>query len=142
MKNLSMNGASYTWIQKNWLGGLRTKLRMNWIAMVGNMERKTKNVVKRLNEQYQNSKYGKLHKKLLENGINADLYVGIGIEMHYPDAHDPSFVIHLFDSQNMAIIDVRGDDEALPKALEIIESLKYRIRRLDKMSKNEIEEYF
>jgi hypothetical protein len=101
-------------------------------------------VVEILRKQYMNSKYGKLHQALLKNGIETELYIGIGIEMYYSDAYNPSFIMHVFDEDNLVIIDKRecADKHLIEKAFEITKSLGYRVKDFDEITEEEIELYF
>lgn len=109
-------------------------------------DERTKLVIKTLKKQYETEKYGKLHRALLKEGIETALYVGMGIEMHYPDAHDPLFTLHVFDNENLIILDRREselkEDPILQKTLKIAKSLKYKIKKLSELSEDERELYF
>jgi len=111
--------------------------------MVDCMPNKSK-VVKILKKQYVSSNYGKLHQALLKNGIETELYIGIGIEMYYPDAYNPSFIMHVFDEDNLAIIDKReyANEPLVKRASKIAKSLGYKVKDFDELTKKEIEFYF
>jgi len=116
--------------------------------MVDTMEKdeKVKQIVKALKRQYKTDKYGKLHRTLSKEGIETDLYIGMGIEMHYPDVYDPLFTLYVFDKENLVILDRRGselrNDPILQKTLKIAESLGYNVKELGGLSKDEQEVYF
>jgi len=109
-------------------------------------DEKVKQIIKTLKRQYKTEKYGNLHKALLKEGIETDLYIGMGIEMHYPDAYDPLFTLYVFDNGNLVILDRREselkDDPILQKTLKIAESLKYKVKELSELSEDERELYF
>jgi len=116
--------------------------------MVDTMEKdeKVKQIVKTLKRQYETDKYGKLHKALLKERIETDLYVGMGMEIHYPDAYDPLFTLYVFDKENLVILDRREselkNDPILQKTLKIAESLKYKVKEINELSEDEQELYF
>lgn len=102
-------------------------------------------IVEILRKQYMSSKYGKLHQALLKNGIEAELYIGIGIEMYHPNAYNPSFMIHVFDEDNVVIMDRREsdiDDSKVQKTMEIAKSLGYELKLIDELTEEEEEFYF
>jgi len=101
-------------------------------------------VVEILRKQYMNSKYGKLHQALLKNGIETELYIGIGIEMYYPDAYNPSFIMHVFDEDNLVIIDKYefANEPLVKRASKIAKFIGYKVKDFDELTEKEIEFYF
>jgi len=110
------------------------------------MDEKVRQIVKALKRQYKKDKYGKLHRALSKQGIETAFYVGMGIEMHYPDAYDPLFTLYVFDSENLVILDRREselkNDPVLQKILRTAKSLKYNIKEVQDLSEKEQEHYF
>lgn len=103
-----------------------------------------KRVIEILRKQYETEKYGKLHRALLKEGIVTDLYVGFGIEMHYPDVYNPSFTLHVFDKENLVILDKREstNNAVLQKTLDIVTSLGYQLKSIEELTKKEWKRYF
>lgn len=107
-------------------------------------DERTKLVINTLKKQYETEKYGKLHRALLKEGIETALYIGMGVEMHHPDAHDPLFTLHVFDNENLIILDRRKPelkDPILQKTLKIAKSLKYKVKELSELSEEVRELY-
>ena len=63
-----------------------------------------KEIEKRLLRQYEEDKYGKLHRAIEEAGVKTDLYVGIGIEMYCPSEEEKEFGLNVFDSENLLFV--------------------------------------
>jgi len=116
--------------------------------MVDPMEKdkKVEKIIDALKRQYDTDKYGKLHRALSKEDIETDLYIGMGMEMHYPDVYDPLFTLYVFDNENLVILDRREselkDDPILQKVLKIAESHGYKVKEIGELSKDEQELYF
>lgn len=112
--------------------------------MILERDEKVKQVVEKLKKQYETEKYGTLHRALSRKGIHTDLYIGIGIEMHYPDAYDTLFSLHVFDEDDLLIVDRREscDDSTLQRTLKIVRSLGYKVKSFDELTEEEQEYYF
>jgi len=116
--------------------------------MVDTMEndRKVGQIIETLKRQYKTNKYGRLHRALLKEGVETDLYIGMGMEIHYPDAYDPLFTLYVFDDANLVILDrcesELKDDPILQKTLKIAESLKYEVKEISELSREERDLYF
>ena len=112
--------------------------------MVDEMQDNVKHVIEILRRPYETEKYGKLHRTLLKEGIETDLYIGFGIEIHYPNVYNPSFTLHVFDKENLVILDKREltNKEALQKMLNIVTSLGYKIKSIEELTEKEWKKYF
>ena len=103
-----------------------------------------KDIFKILEEQYKVMRYGKLHRKIIENGIYMPLYIGFGFEMYYPDTYDTEFVLHVFDNDNLVIIHVVDlkNKEVLNKVIQIAKSLGYNVKFTNELNEKDFEKYF
>jgi hypothetical protein len=108
--------------------------------------RSAKQVEKQLLKQYQEDRYGNLHRALQRAGIETDLYVGIGMEMHHPSEEDKVWGFNVFDDENMIVICIwpkrlsPDQRKTLDKAKSIARSLDYKVKDYRKLSKKQIEE--
>ncbi|MDG6995728.1 MAG: hypothetical protein JRN52_07385 [Nitrososphaerota archaeon] len=97
-------------------------------------------------KQYQEDRYGNLHKALQKAGIETDLYVGIGMEMYHPSEEEKVWCFNAFEDENMIVVCIwpkrlsPDQRKTLKKAKSIARSLDYKVKDYRKLSKNQIEE--
>ena len=107
---------------------------------------KPKEVAKHLVRQYQEDKYGKLHKALQRASIETDLYVGIGMEMYHQSEEDKVWCFNVFDDESMVVICIwpkrltPDQRKTLKKAMSIARSLDYEVKDYRKLSRKQTEE--
>ena len=105
-----------------------------------------KEVEAQLVKQYQEDRYGNLHKALQKAGIETDLYIGIGIEMYHPSEEDKVWCFNVFDDENTVVLFIlpkrlsHEQRKTLDKATKIVKSLDYKVRDYSQLSKKQIEE--
>lgn len=100
-----------------------------------------------LTKQYNEDKYGKLHRLLEKAGIATDLYVGIGIEMYYPSEVDKLWCFNVFDEKNLVVVCAwpkmrftSEQKETLNRSVAIAKQLNYEIKDYARLSKELIQE--
>jgi|ERR1700730_11636681 len=103
-----------------------------------------KEIEKRLLRQYEEDKYGKLHRAIEEAGVKTDLYVGIGIEMYYPSEEEKVFGLNVFDSENLILYfrqEKKLGSESKKKlrvTIRMARKLGYQVKSFETLSKKEL----
>ena len=105
---------------------------------------KPKEIEKRLLRQYEEDKYGKLHRAIEEAGVKTDLYVGIGIEMYYPSEEEKVFGLNVFDSENLMLYFRQEkklgseSEKKLRVTIRMARKLGYQVKSFETLSKKEL----
>jgi hypothetical protein len=110
-------------------------------------DEKTKHVAETLEEQYKTEKYGKLHRALLKHGIRTELYVGEGIEMHYPYLYKPILTLQVLDDENLVVLykhepKLKDESRIIQEIWKVAKSLKYKVMQINELSEEESKPYF
>jgi hypothetical protein len=101
-------------------------------------DEKTKDVAETLEGQYKTEKYGKLHRALLKHGIRTELYVGEGIEMHYPYVYKPILTLQVLDDENLVVLykhepKLKDESRIIQKIWKIAKSLNYKVMQINEL---------
>jgi hypothetical protein len=107
--------------------------------------REWKKIERQLLKQYQEDRYGKLHRALQDAGVPTDLYVGIGMEMYFPSEEEKEFGLNVFDSENLVLYFKqerklgKESDKKLGVAIRMAKKLGYQVRSFRALSEKELE---
>ncbi|MGC9014516.1 MAG: hypothetical protein ACP5KW_09110 [Thermoproteota archaeon] len=98
----------------------------------------TKRVIETLERQYKTEKYGKLHRALKKHGIRTDLYVGLHIEMYYPNAYKPMLTLEVSGEENWVTLykhepKLKYKSRIIKKILETVKSLGYKVIQINEL---------
>lgn len=103
-----------------------------------------KEIEEQLLRQYEEDKYGKLHRAIEDAGVKTDLYVGIGIEMYYPSEEEKEFGLNVFDSENLVAYFRqerklgRESNRKLVVTIRIARKLGYQVKSFETLSEKEL----